>query len=427
MQNKFAAIIFILLISPPFFTASGQKLVNSPYARFNLGILESSGSFRSRAMGGTGTAIRDNSTLYYKNPASFSSIDTNSFVFDFGINYGTIILKDDSEKHFSDDINFDHMLLGLPLGKGWGAGLGITSYSNGYYSIAEKIGKTDAGYDPLTGEYIESHLGKGGISRIFAGTGVKMFRYFSFGVNFNILFGTIKRSNQFTFTEYFNSYNNDVSEKLEINGINFDYGFQAEIPFKNNYFFIAGASLGQGMNYKSRFETLSYRYNYYGSGDTINWSADSSKTHIPGTLSLGLSFGKKNKFTAAFDYVMTNWTESNLHGSRGYLADARSLSFGVEYIPEKYSNFSLLKRMEYRMGAHLDNNYLIINGEQLKEAGITAGIGIPLRRSLSKANIYFDYTKRSGKGGIMHTENIFTIGASLNLYDPYWFLKRKYD
>lgn len=427
MQNKFAAIIFIILISSPFFSASGQKMINSPYARFNLGTLEPAGSFRSRAMGGTGTAIRDNSTLYYTNPASFSSIDTNSFVFDFGINYGINTLSDGSEKYSSDDVNFDHMLLGLPLAKGWGAGFGITSFSNGYYSIASKVGRNDSGYNPVTGEYAENHSGKGGISRLFAGTGVKMLRYFSAGVNVNILFGSIRRSNQFIFTDYFNSYNNDLTEKLELNGINFDYGLQAELPFKNNYFLIAGASLGQGMNYKSRYEVLSYRYNYYGLNDTINWSADSSKTFIPGTLSLGLSFGKKNKFTAAVDYVMTNWSESNLHGSRGYLADARSLSFGVEYIPEKYSNFSLFRRMEYRIGAHLDDNYLIINGEQLKEAGITAGIGIPMRRSLSKANIYFDFTKRSGKGGIMHTENIFTIGASLNLYDPYWFLKRKYD
>jgi hypothetical protein len=61
-----------------------------------------------------------------------------------------------------------------------------------------------------------------------------------------------------------------MSETLELNGINFDYGFQAEIPLKNNYFINTGASFGQGMNYKSRFESISYRYNYYGITDTLN-------------------------------------------------------------------------------------------------------------------------------------------------------------
>ena len=96
-------------------------------------------------------------------------------------------------------------------------------------------------------------------------------------------------------------------------------------------------------------------------------------------MRVGISFGKKNKFTAAFDYVITNWSESTLRGSEGYLADTRSMLFGIEYIPEKYSNVSFLKRMEYRLGGHLEDNYLVINGDQVKEAGISFGIGIPMR------------------------------------------------
>ena len=82
--------------------------------------------------------------------------------------------------------------------------------------------------------------------------------------------------------------------------------------------------------------------------------------------------------------------------------------------------------MEYRLGGHLEDNYLVIKGDQVKEAGISFGIGIPMRRSASKTNFFIDYTKRSGAGSLMHTENYFTMGASLNLYD-YWFQKRKYD
>jgi len=426
MRNRFAAVLLLLFISSPFINISGQKLVNSPYARFNLGIIEPSGSFRSQGMGGAGTALRDNSALYNKNPASYSSIDTNSFVFDFGIDYGINLLSDGSNRYKSDDINFDHMLLGFPVLKGLGVGLGITTYSNGYYSISEVIGKEDPGYDPVTGEYVETHAGKGGITKFFIGSGIRMFKYFSAGVNLNLLFGTINRTNQFDFTDYYNSYNNNSSENLDISGLNLDYGLQLELPLKNNYFFIAGASMGSGKKYKTRFEEISYRYNYYGYTDTITWSADSSKSFIPGTMRMGISFGKKNKLTAAFDYVITNWSESTLRGSEGYIADTRSMLFGIEYIPEKYSNVSFLKRMEYRLGGHIEDNYLVINGDQVKETGISLGIGIPMRRTASKANFFIDFTRRSGAGSIMHTENYFTMGASLNLYD-YWFQKRKYD
>lgn len=426
MRNRLAAVLLLLFILSSSFVTYGQKLVNSPYARFNLGILEPSGSFRSQGMGGVGTALRDNSTLYYTNPASYSSIDSNSFIFDFGIDYGINILSDGSDSHKSDDINFDHMLLGFPILKGFGVGLGITTYSNGYYSISDAIGENDPGYDPVTGGYIETHAGKGGITRFFVGSGIRMFKYFSAGVNLNLLFGTLNRTNQFDFTGYYNSYNNNSSENLELSGLNFDYGLQLELPLKKDYFIIAGASMGSGKKYKTSFEAISYRYTYYGTTDTINWSADASKSFIPGSIRTGLSFGQKNKFTAAFDYGMTKWSESTLSGSEGYLADTRSMQLGVEYIPEKFSNFSFLKRIEYRLGAHMDDNYLLINGEQIKELGISFGVGVPMRRSFSKANFFIDYTRRSGSGSLMHNENYFSMGASLNLYDL-WFQKRKYE
>jgi len=427
MRNRLASILLIILISPLFFIVSGQKLVNSPYARFNLGILESSGSFRSQGMGGTGTAIRDNSNLYYTNPASYSNIDTNSFIFDFGIDYGINLMSDGSSEYTSDDLNFDHLLVGFPITKGLGVGAGISTYSNGYYSISETIGKGDPGYDPVTGSYAEIHTGEGGITKAFIGSGVRFLKYFSAGINLNLLFGTVKRINQFDFLDYYNSYNNNRSENLDLSGLNFEYGLQISLPLKNNYFINTGASYNAGREYKSSFRTLSYRYNYYGYTDTINFSENSDRILIPGTISIGFAVGKKDKLTAAFDYIMTGWSESTIHGSETSLADTRSIRCGLEYIPDKYSNFSLLRRAEYRIGAHFDNNYLVINGNQLKETGISLGFGIPLRRTLSRVNIYADLTHRYGENPSMHTENYISLGVSLNILDYSWFMKRKYE
>lgn len=426
MQNRLSAILLILFISTTLNNASAQKLVNSPFARFNLGLLEPAGSFRSMGMGGTGTAIRDNSSIYFLNPASYSSIDTNSFVFDFGIDYGINILSDGSLRHFSDDINFDHILLGFPVTKRWGVAAGIVPLSNGYYSISESVEEGDPEYNPVTGGYVETHSGEGGISHLFIGSGIRPVKNLSAGINMNLLFGSVKRINQFDFTEYYNSYNNNSTEKLQLNGINFDYGLQYSATIKKDYFINLGASLSSGKEYKSRYEKISFRYNYFGTTDTISWSADSSRVFLPGTIRMGLSFGKKNKLTAAFDYIITKWSESTLRGSEGYLGDTRSILFGVEYIPEKYSNYSSLKRIEYRIGTRMEDNYLVLNGEQVKEFGVSLGVGIPMRRSLSKANLFIDYTRRSGAGSLLHTENYFTMGASLNLYDL-WFIKRRYD
>jgi hypothetical protein len=156
-------------------------------------------------------------------------------------------------------------------------------------------------------------------------------------------------------------------------------------------------------------------------------SEDSTLTYIPGTLRLGIAFGKKNKFTTGFDFVTTKWSKSSIPGPSGYAADTRSFLFGAEYIPEKFSNYSVLKRIEYRIGGHVANNYLIIDGIQLKEYGGSIGLGIPMRRTTSRTNVFFDYTRKYGTSASnLPTEDFYTIGISLNLYD-FWFMKRRYD
>jgi hypothetical protein len=425
MQNRLTAIFFIVFISIPFYS-SGQKLINSPLARFNLGMLEPAGSFRSIGMGGTGVAYRENSSIYFSNPASYSSLDTNSFVFDFGLDYGFNILKDDSSKYFSDDLNFDHLLMGFPITRRWGVALGIIPLSNGYYNISQTVPEDDSG----TGEYIEYHGGNGSLTNFFVGSGINVTKNLSVGANLNFLFGTLKRFSEFDFTQDLNVYNLNMTEKIQLTGIGVDLGVQYSAALKNNYFLNAGASWSSGKNCKSKYESIAFRFNYYGMSDTLPGYPvldDSTRAHLPGTLRLGASFGKKNKFTTGIDFIYTNWSNAKFYGSDGYLADTKALLIGAEYIPDKFSNYSFLKRIEYRIGGHIEDNYLILNGKQVKEFGASIGFGIPLRRTLSKTNFFFDYTKKSYKGGeTVLYENYFTMGISLNLYDR-WFVKRKYD
>ena len=243
-----------------------------------------------------------------------------------------------------------------------------------------------------------------------------------------MLLGELKRVNQFDFADFYSVFNNNSTEKLHLSGINFDYGMQYTAPLKNDYFINAGISFSSPKKYSSKYENISFTYTAYGTRDTMKFvSDDSSRTFIPGTLRLGISFGKKNKFTAGIDYVSTKWASSKIPGSTGYAADTRSFLFGAEFIPDKYSNYSFLKRLEYRLGAHVGNNYLIINKEQVKEYGASIGIGIPMRPTASKTNVFFDFTRKTGStANDLHNENYYSIGISLNFYDN-WFLKRKYD
>jgi hypothetical protein len=427
MQNKLILVLIILIfcLTVP---AKGQKQINTPYSRFNIGSLEPSGSFRSQAMGGTGIGMRDNSSIYYTNPASYSSIDTISFLFDFGFDYSIIDLSYGTDKYRSRDMNFDHLLMGFPIAKGWGFATGLVPVSNGYYNIS---GTTT---DPVIGEVTSSHKGNGGLTNFFLGTGVNIFKNLSAGVNLSVLFGELDRINQFEFADQANSFNLYNSEKLKINGINLDYGLQYTATIKKKYFLTAGISYTASKKYKSDFSRISERYAAYTasaySPDTLLYSDYSSKdsTKLPNTVRLGISFGKKDQYVIGIDYVSSNWASAKLQGSNGYLANSKSWHFGAELSPDKLSNTSYLARMDYRIGGHLSDDYLLINGEQIKEYGLTCGLGFRLKNYYSKLNLFFDYTKKKGnlaKG--LQNENFYTIGISLNLYDNYWFRKKVFD
>ena len=104
--------------------------------------------------------------------------------------------------------------------------------------------------------------------------------------------------------------NNNATEKLEMHGINFNYGLHYTAALKNNYFFNAGISCQQPEKIiTTDYQQLAYKYTAYNTRDTISYIADdSTKTYIPGTLGLGFTFGKINKFTAGFDFIYTKWS-----------------------------------------------------------------------------------------------------------------------
>ena len=434
MLNKKLAGIFIVLSLSSFFV-NGQKLINSPYSRFNIGALEPVSTFKSQGMGGVSSSLRDISSIFYTNPASYSSLDTTSSVFDFGLDYSmNYITTPSGESYFSDDINFDHVMIGFPIRRGWGLSFGVVPVSNGYYKLYNTVTKTDPEYDPITGAYTSVHTGEGSLSNFYLGTGFKILKNLSVGVNMTVLFGILDKKYDVTFSDFMTTFHNNAKESMQLGGVNFDYGIQYHKVSAKNRFLNVGASLTTGHEYNSDYSSLSYKSTAYGGLDTINFVRnENEKAFMPGTIRGGFAFGKINKFTAAFEYVYTTWSELALPGLNGYSADTRTYHFGLEYIPEKYSNYSFARRIEYRLGAHFGDDYLIIDGVQLKELGASFGAGIPMglsladKRSLSRINLIFDYSRRYGPSSSnFHNENYFTFGVSLNLYD-FWFVQRKYD
>ena len=429
-MSRILRISLVLLIISQ--ALAGQKLVNSPYGRFGPGIIVPQGLLKTRGMGGAGIALQDPVNLNYLNPASFSSLDTNSFVFDFGLDYQILRLNDGQESYRSEDMSFHHIVIGFPVAKKAGFVFGLVPYSSGYYNIAATIGPDDPAYRPIAGEIEHLHKGDGGYNKFFWGFGISPVKNLSLGLNMEFMFGTITRINSYVFTDGSNYYNNSTTESILIRGFNFKYGAQYKFNLGSDYFASTGFTFSPKKEYRSDYEDLILKYSSYTgtyySVDTLSYNfTNEIPIVMPRTITAGIAFGKTDKFAVAVDYTMTNWSESKFAGYDQYMVNSSEFNVGLEFIPQKYANTNILNRVEYRLGGHTSGTQLMLGNEQIREFGITFGTGIPMNRTKTRMNFLFEYGKRKGsfENGL-HNETYYNFAISFNFYDN-WFKKKQYN
>ena len=106
--------------------------------------------------------------------------------------------------------------------------------------------------------------------------------------------------------------------------------------------------------------------------------------------------------------------------------DASTISAGGFFIPEFDSFNRYWKRIVYRTGVRFENTGLKINNEVIKEFGISFGVGLPVGRIFSNANIGLEVGKRGTTKANLVEENFVNFQISLSLNDR-WFEKRKFN
>ncbi|MEC8133469.1 MAG: hypothetical protein VX046_01320, partial [Bacteroidota bacterium] len=69
---------------------------------------------------------------------------------------------------------------------------------------------------------------------------------------------------------------------------------------------------------------------------------------------------------------------------------------------------------------------LVINNESIEEFGISFGVGVPVGRLFSNANVGFEWGQRGTSAANLVNESFYCINISLSLNDR-WFEKRKFN
>lgn len=404
----------------------------SPYTRFALGDLAKNGFGQNQAMGGTGIAIHEGNRINTLNPASYSALDSTAVYFDFGVNSFHNQYKTTQFSNSWWNMNLHHVAFASSMGKYLGFSAGIVPYSSIGYNIKQE-------YDDFTvGEAMDTYYkGDGGIMNFYMGTSVKVFDRVSVGVTMNYLMGRLirERSVEFPVSPGYSSVSS--LEHFDLRKPMFSFGLQYREVIKDKFFFTLGGVYDLATNVDTKFKynvvNTIYQYEPFPLNDSVKiypefiLGQDTTirSFTLPQKVGLGIALGIPNKLTITGDYYMQDWT-GTFSGENHATTNATSMHFGAEYTPDVEALRGYLKLITYRLGGYYSNYYLQVNDYQLKDYGITFGLGLPVKTLKSSINVAFTLGTRGTTDYNLVEENYGIVTFNVTLHDL-WFRKRRFD
>lgn len=417
-------VVFIMTI----LSLNAQNRIHSPYSRFGLGELQSYNNSRYAAMGGIGYAVRNPSSVNILNPASYTSFDSLSFVFEGGLLSNFTKLETSTLSQKSNYTSLAYITFGFPINKWWKGSFGLLPYSSVGYNVSESQVLSGLGTVKYKSE------GQGGLNQFFIGQGFKINQNLSLGVNVSYLFGYIDRIQKVYFPDSIYTYNIKDLVSTNLGIFNFNFGLQYTKKIGNGLTLGTGIVFSNAMNAKTTEDQLVYSFSESTTGYEYvhDTSTNSTQTDIEGNIHIPMNFGigftleKANKWLIGTDFNWQNWAKYSYNDLPDpSLTNSMRISVGGEIKPDYYSS-KYFKRITYRAGFRYSTTNLKIENNQIDEFGISFGLGLPLRKSKSTINLGIEYGKRGTIDNNPIKENFTKITIGFSAYD-FWFFKRKFD
>lgn len=412
-------------------TIAAQRTSSSPYSYFGIGDEFSNRTVEQNAMGGIGVAFGHYKYLNFTNPAAYAFIRYTTY--SLGALNNDLTIKTNSTNQSSTSTNLSYVALAFPLGKKAAFSLGMQPLSSVGYSLTNSISDTSGNLTQIT-----LFEGNGGVNRIYGALGAKLFKKLAFGVEADFSFGRLENSilNQRADVSLGTKY----TEESNVRGGSVKFGLLYEQEIKNGLILTAGASvkLASELSVKGEDNLYSVAITSTESPrDTLSTSLIDGRFNLPLKSTFGLGLGKTDKWFVSFEYenqdaFSTTGLLANTTGAYRYDSSSR-ISIGGYYLPKINSISSYWDRITYRAGVRFENTGLLIDGtgannnfSDIKDFGISFGLGLPLKR-LSTVNLGFEFGKRGTIENNLVEENYFNLRLSLSLTDVNWFVKRKID
>ena len=414
--------------------AAAQSGTNSPYSQYGLGEQTLQATGFNKGMNGLGLGYRKGDQLNTLNPASYSAMDSLTFIFDAGISGQLTNFEENGKRINAKNANFEYVVAGFRAFKHLGVSFGLLPYTNvGYsYSNSHKVGDADAT------TYYNTYTGSGGIHQVYLGMGWEIFKGFSIGVNGAYLWGEYERQ---IVNSYSDSYTNTLSKyyTASITDYKVDFGTQIAIPFSKKSNLTIGLTYGLGHRMAADPECKVISTNSQTAvSDTASYVIKDG-FEMPDVMSGGFMLNLAGKLRFGADYQLQKWGKvgfpvyANTHNgpsyqvSNDYYKDRHKVTIGGEYCKNPTSP-KFFNRIRFRAGASYSTPYFKINGQDgPKEISVSAGFGIPIMNgwnNRSVLNISGQWVRMDASN--LLKENTFRINIGLT-FNERWFMKWKVD
>ena len=113
----FKHTIWALLLMMVTGTAIAQNNTNSPYTRYGYGDLSDQSFGNSKAMGGIAFGLRDGAQINPTNPASYTAIDSLTFLFEGGVSLQNMNISGGGLKLNAKNASFDYLAMQFRLAR----------------------------------------------------------------------------------------------------------------------------------------------------------------------------------------------------------------------------------------------------------------------------------------------------------------------
>lgn len=425
-------LILATLLLGTVISVNAQSGTNSPYSQFGLGVLSDQTSGFNRGMNGVGLGFHEHNQINYLNPASYSAIDSLSFIFDAGISGQITNFEENGVKKNANNANFEYVVAGFRAAKHLGVSFGVLPFTNvGYnYTSTEKVGTH---FNDAT--YTNTYNGEGGLHQVYLGVGWAPVKGLAVGANMAYIWGDY---NKYVSNAYSNSNYNTLirTYSTQVNSYKLDFGIQYTAKLSKKDWATIGATYSPGHNLGATADMNIISNNSQTSASDTAFFFIDKAFELPHMYGVGLMWNHNDQWKIGFDYTLQKW--GSLEYPRRYVnvndknhvlevdgayADRSKFNLGMQYCYGEY-NRSFFKRLRYRAGVSYATSYYKVNGiDGPKEISVSAGFGIPIMNNYnhrSFLNISGQWVKSSAKDLIK--ENTFRLNIGFT-FNEEWFRK----